>query len=238
MKRVVATGRTVDEAVTSALVKLGVTRDEAQVRVLQEPTKGFLGLFGGRDAQVEVVVQETPEQAARSFVLELLRHMGVTAPEVRLNSSALSARECVIEIHCAESELSMIIGRKGVTLDAIQYLVNVVANRGQSEHVRFVVDAGQYRRRREEQVRRIAERAAMRAVRTGKPVPLEPMTAAERKWVHVALQNRSDVRTWSEGVEPNRKVIVSPVEVASGVSEPARRRRDDPRRGGWSRSKA
>jgi spoIIIJ-associated protein len=231
MKRVIATGRTVEDAVTSALVKLGVTRDQAQVRVLQEPVRGLFGLFGGREARVEVSVRETPEQAAKAFLAELLQRMGVQAPEVRVRSGA-SARERMVDVSCSETDLPMVIGRRGITLDALQYLVNLVANRGQTEPVRFVLDAGDYRRRREEQVRKIAERAAERAVRTRRAVTLEPMPAAERKWVHLTLQARDDVRTWSEGVEPYRKVVVSPVDARSGSGpEPVRRGREEYRRG-------
>ncbi|GGI95045.1 DNA-binding protein [Alicyclobacillus cellulosilyticus] len=223
MKRVVATGRTVDEAVTSALVRLGVTRSQAIVRVIQEPVRGFLGLFGGRKALVEVTVRLTPEEAAKSFLREVLRRMGWEVQIAAVPEEEDMARVVWLDVRCPEAALPSIIGRHGATLDALQYLVNVVVHREaglrasetddapSGRAVRFVVDAGGYRRRRRDALQRMAEQAAARAVASGRPVGLAAMPAADRKVIHAHLQRRSDVTTVSEGEEPHRRVIVIPV---------------------------
>ncbi|MCL6452853.1 MAG: protein jag [Alicyclobacillus sp.] len=213
MKKVRATGRTVEEAVRSALVKLGATRSQATVQVLQEPVKGLFGLLGAREAEVEVCVAATPEETARDFLVELLRHMGLDASVrvgARLDGDGIS-----LEILCESEDLPVVIGRHGSTLDAMQYLTNVVVNQDRDVYIRVYVDAGDYRRRRQEGLLRMADRAALRAVRTKRPVAMDPMPSHDRKVVHTYLQERTDVTTTSEGTDPHRKVVVVPV-VQSG----------------------
>ncbi|KPV42506.1 RNA-binding cell elongation regulator Jag/EloR [Alicyclobacillus ferrooxydans] len=208
MKKVTATGRTVEDAVTSALVRLGISRSQATVRVMSEPVKGLFGFIGGREAQVEVSVIRTPEETARDFLSETLIHMGIDA-RIRL-LPASEDTPTTLEIICDENDLPVVIGKHGSTLDSLQYLVNVVANQGQESYTRLFLDAGMYRQRRQEGLQRLADRAAVRALRTKRPVSLDPMPAHDRKFVHTYLQNRSDVTTTSEGTDPYRKVVVVP----------------------------
>lgn len=208
MKKVTATGRTVEDAVTSALVRLGVSRSQATVRVLSEPVKGLFGFIGGREAQVEVSVILTPEETAKEFLSDTLIHMGIEA-RIRL-IPASEDTPTTLEIICEEDDLPVVIGKHGSTLDSLQYLVNVVANQGQENYTRLFLDAGMYRQRRQEGLQRLADRAAVRALRTKRPVSLDPMPAHDRKFVHTYLQNRSDVTTTSEGTDPYRKVVVVP----------------------------
>ncbi|GMA50746.1 DNA/RNA-binding protein [Alicyclobacillus contaminans] len=215
MKKVIATGRTIDDAVTSALVKLGVTRSQASVRVIREPVRGWFGILGARDAEVEVSVQLAPEDALREFLGGTLRRMGV---EARIRTRVIEEegrKRLHADVVCEEEDLPIVIGRHGTTLESLQYLANVVVNQGQDRFVKVVVDAGDYRRRRQEGLQRMADRAAVRAVRTKRPVVMDPMPAADRKFIHTYLQERSDVTTSSEGAEPHRKVVVVPV-VQSG----------------------
>ncbi|GMA63682.1 Jag N-terminal domain-containing protein [Alicyclobacillus fastidiosus] len=209
MKRLVVTGRSVEEAVTSALVKLGVPRSQAQVRVISEPVKGLFGFLGGKDAEVEVSVPQSPLENARDFVETVLGHMGVSG-QVSLTRDAETDAEYLVNIESDEEVLPFIIGRHGSTLDSLQYLVNIVANREHDGFVKFSVDAGEYRKRRRESLRRAADHAADRAVRTGRAVSMDAMSPADRKWVHTYLQTRSDVTTLSEGEEPYRKVRIAP----------------------------
>ncbi|MCL6631778.1 MAG: protein jag [Alicyclobacillus herbarius] len=226
MKRVIATGRTVEDAITSALVRLGATRAEAEVKVLTEPAKGLFGLFGSREAEVEVTVPSTPEEEAVEFLTEVLSRMGVNGSarvrhglqagfleDVHEGADSHRRQDEVVELEliCGEEELPVVIGRHGSTLDSLQFLVNVVANQRVERRLRFVVDAGDYRRRRQENLLQIADRAADKALRTRQPVSLRPMSASERKLVHTHLQRRGDVRTVSEGEEPNRRVVVVPL---------------------------
>jgi spoIIIJ-associated protein len=220
MRKVIATGRSVEEAVTSALVKLGATRSQATVRVIREPVRGLFGLIGARDAEVEVSIQLTPEESVRDFLAGVLRRMGLQA-RVRTKSDTEDGKPVIhAEIVCEEADLPIVIGRHGSTLESLQYLANVVVNQEQEEYLKVIVDAGDYRRRRKEGLQRMADRAAMRAVRTRRPVALDPMPASDRKFVHSYLQNRSDVMTSSEGTEPHRKVVVVPL-VQSGPPKKA-----------------
>jgi spoIIIJ-associated protein len=218
MKKVIATGRTVDDAVTSALVKLGATRSQASIRVLREPVKGLFGIIGAKDAEVEVSIRLSPEETAREFLQGTLRRMGIEA-RIRTRKGEEEGKSLLhVEIVCEESDLPVIIGRHGSTLEALQYLSNVVVNQGQEGYLKIVVDAGDYRRRRMEGLQRMADKAALRAVRMRRPVAMDPMSASDRKFVHTYLQERSDVTTSSEGSEPNRKVVVVPL-VQSGPSK-------------------
>lgn len=220
MKKVTATGRTVDDAITSALVKLGVTRSQAIVRVINEPVKALFGFIGGKEAEVEVSVALTAEETAKEFLQETLKHMGIDA-RVR-TAPPVEEQGYSFEILCEEEDLPLVIGRHGSTLDSLQYLTNVVVNQGQDGYVRVFLDAGRYRQKRQEGLERLADRAAVRALRTKRPVPMDPMPAHDRKYVHTYLQERSDVTTTSEGSEPHRRVVVVPF-VQSG---PARRTAD------------
>jgi spoIIIJ-associated protein len=217
---VIATGRSVEEAVTSALVKLGATRSQAKIRVLREPVRGLFGLIGAREAEVEVSIELSPEESVRDFLAGVLRRMGVQA-RVRTKAVAEDGKSVIeAEIICEEADLPIVIGRHGSTLESLQYLANVAVNQEQKEYLKVVVDAGDYRRRRMEGLQRMADRAALRAVRTKRPVALDPMPASDRKFVHTYLQSRSDVMTSSEGSEPNRKVVVVPL-VQSGPPKKA-----------------
>lgn len=214
MKSVVATGKTVDEAITSALVRLGVTKSQAEIRVLSEPVKGLFGFIGGKVAEVEVFIRQSPEESASLFLKNVLTHMGIeTSVGIRQVVNSDQSLNFCLDVECSDELLPIVIGKHGATLDSLQYLVNVVANRtvyDRESYVKFYVDAGFYRDRRKESLYRIAERAALKAIKSGKPVILEPMSASDRKIVHTCLQARTDVSTVSEGVEPHRRVKIIP----------------------------
>lgn len=209
MKKIVASGRSVDEAVTSALVRMGVARSQAKVRVLSEPVKGLFGFIGAKGAMVEISIPQTAVEDAKDFAVEVLAKMKIQG-DVSIERDEENADGYVLSIGCEQDVLPVVIGRHGATLDALQYLLNVVANRDHDEFVKFSVDAGRYRARRRENLRRVADGAADRAIRTGRAVSLEAMSAAERKWVHTYLESRMDITTISEGQDPNRKVRIAP----------------------------
>lgn len=209
MRKVVATGKTIEEAVMSALVKLGVPRSQAQVRVIREPVRGLFGWIGGKDAEVEVSVIETPLDAAKEFLRTTIAKMGLGQAVIVADDVAEDG-SVKLSISADEDALPILIGRRGATLDALQYLVNIVANRDAAEKMRFTLDAAGYRDRRLESLRRLADEAADKAVRLGRPVALDPMPRKDCKWVHAHLQSRGDVITISEGQEPYRRVKVIP----------------------------
>lgn len=198
------TGKTVDEAKQAALSELGV--DPALVEFVEvvEPTKGFLGLLGGKPARVRAVVRElSPIEKAEKFLSDIFKAMKLD-----------------IEIEKSESEdgtvfnligdnLGILIGKHGQTLDSLQYLSNLAANRGLTDNkVRVIIDIENYRSRREDTLRRLAMRLADKVRRTGERIVLEPMNRHERKIIHMALQDNYRVSTYSSGDEPYRKVVI------------------------------
>ncbi len=206
MKKVVATAKTIDLAVQKALTELNVDRSRVSVRVLEEPSKGLFGLIGARDARVEVELQYDPIEEGRRFLGDVLQKMQVDASiDTRKTDEGI-----LFDIQ--GKNLGIIIGRRGQTLDSLQYLVNVVANRHADKHVRIVLDAENYRLRRKETLEQLAGRIAQKALQIKRNVRLEPMSAAERKVIHAFLQGRQDVITFSEGEEPHRYIVVAPKE--------------------------
>jgi spoIIIJ-associated protein len=144
-------------------------------------------------------------EAAERFLREVAEAMGVSI-EIRRSVT----RDGVLLSMSGGGDMGLIIGRRGQTLDALQYLANVVAGRRSRGHVRILLDAENFRERRRKTLEELSERLARRVVRTGKEIVLEPMTPQERKVIHTALQNHPKVKTFSKGEEPNRRVVITP----------------------------
>lgn len=197
-------GRTVEEAVSAALADLGARREDVDVEVLDEGSRGLLGLFGGRPARVRVQVKEGVAERALGLLREIMRCMGVE-PEFTVDE-----RDNEVFIDLRGKSLGVVIGRRGETLDALQYLVNLCANKNQGQRKKVCLDVEGYRRRREESLERLAMRLADRARQRGRNIVLEPMSSHERRIIHLALQSRDDVCTFSEGEEPFRKIVIAP----------------------------
>jgi spoIIIJ-associated protein len=214
------TGETVGEAKWSALRELELrypALDKAAVRfeVVSEGERGLLGV-GYEPARViahlpgdaaEAFSFDESEQAAdaRGLVMRLLGALGVEAHvDVREDDDTVT-------VTCTGADVALLIGRHGQTIDAVQYLMNAVAANAAGERVQVTIDAADYRERRRATLESLAVRSARLALDTGERVELEAMSAIERKIVHVRLQDFRDVETSSEGVEPNRFVVISPV---------------------------
>ncbi|MBO2519007.1 MAG: protein jag [Firmicutes bacterium] len=210
MKMVEVSGRTVEEAVEAALDQLGATRDQVDVEVLDEGTRGFLGILGSREARVRVRMQFRPEEQnrkAREFLEGLLRRMSMECGlETRFGDDE------ILHINITGGDTGILIGRRGQTLQALQYLVNVVANRGEERYQSILLDVEGYRDRRAEVLQRLARRKARRVLETGQRVALDPMNPWERRVVHMALRDMEGVETHSEGEEPARRVVISPAQ--------------------------
>lgn len=204
MKKVVVSGKTVEDAISLALEQLQTSKDKVKVTVLEQPTKGLFGLIGSKEARVEVEKQTDPIDDAKRFLESVFDTMEI---EVAI---ALSHEEDQVVFNLVGSNLGVIIGKRGQTLDSLQYLANTVANRSSRDHPRIVLDAENYRERREDALKKLAERLADRAIQTKKDVILEPMTPLERKIIHSYLQDNEWVSTYSKGEEPNRKIVISP----------------------------
>jgi len=204
VKLVEKVGRSKEEAVAEAIKELGVKPDKVNVEVLEETTKGFLGLLGGKVVKVRVTVKEDLAQVAGLFLREMLVNMGVLAQVEIFKRSD----NTVLNIN--GKDLGILIGKRGQTLDSIQYLVNLAVNKDQIEKERIIVDVAGYRRRREDTLRRLAIKMADKVRREGRKQVLEPMSPHERRIIHSTLQSSKDVMTYSEGEDPYRHVIISP----------------------------
>ncbi|WP_341280286.1 RNA-binding cell elongation regulator Jag/EloR [Paenibacillus sp. FSL H8-0537] len=204
MKKIVASGKTVEEAVQSGLTQLNVAEDRVRVAVLEQPSKGFLGLIGVKEAKVELELIPDPTSEAEQFLLEVASTMGLAVSVERKQT-----REGTQLSISGGGDLGMLIGRRGQTLDALQYLVNIVANRYSDSHLRIVLDAEDFRERRRKTLEELSERLAGRVIRTKKEVVLEPMSSHERKVIHSQLQNHPRVKTYSKGDEPHRRIVIA-----------------------------
>ena len=213
MKYLEAKGDSIDAAVESALRELGMTRDDVSVEVLQQPKSGFLG-FGKEPAIVRVSYEVTPTGRAVDFLQGLLVRFGTPA---QIHASE-NIEERTISLTLSGENMNAVIGHHGDTLDAIQYLVNIVTNRKEDERWRVTVDTENYRAKREESLAALAHKTAQKALKYRKPVGLEPMNPHERRTIHATLQEVEGVTTYSVGTEPNRKVIVAPADMAPAAA--------------------
>lgn len=204
MKQVTATGQTVDEAVKSALAQLQATKDRAEVSIIDEGKKGIFG-FGSRPAVVKVTVKLDPIEEAKKFLVDVSEKMGV-----KVEIEVLREGKQVQFILSGE-KIALLIGKRGQTLNSLQYLTQLVINRYSEQYLNVLLDAENYRARRNETLVQLAERLAHKAVRTGQKVALEPMPSYERKVIHTALMENHRIKTYSDGVEPNRHIVIAPV---------------------------
>ncbi|KEH92065.1 RNA-binding cell elongation regulator Jag/EloR [Clostridium botulinum] len=203
MRSIRMSGKTVEDAVSKALTELNVTIDEVETNVIEEGSKGIFGIFKTKDAEVEVIVKEKAEDKARKFLRDVLDSMGVLA-EIKIKEE-----DNVLKINLVGPKMGLIIGYRGETLDSLQYLVSLVVNKENNERYKKVtLDTENYRSRREETLKRLAEKLAYKVRKTSKSVKLEPMNPYERRIIHSTLQNDSYVVTYSEGEEPHRRVII------------------------------
>jgi spoIIIJ-associated protein len=229
MTSVEKTGKTVDEAIEAAISELGVSREQIEYKVLEEPSKGLFGFLGGKPARVRVELKEVQQPAARAATKEKAGQSAATdkpesdpvavARTFLQNVFAAMKLDVKIEkmtsidqvtLNLRGEDLGVLIGKHGQTLDALQYLTNLAAHRDSDERMRIIIDVEDYRKRREETLIRLAHRLADRVRLRGEKVVLEPMSPHERKIIHTTLQDDLRVTTFSEGDEPFRKVIIAP----------------------------
>lgn len=207
MNSVEKSAKTVEEAIQLALTELNVDEDRVEVEVLEQPSKAFLGLIGGKLARVKVTVKEEEEIDPLTVGLDFLQKI---CDSMKLHVSISVANDGEYTTYCLRGEnLGILIGKHGQTLDSLQYLVNLAANRDSKERVRILVDVEDYRKRREDTLAQLALRLAGKVKRTGEQVTLEPMNSHERKIIHMTLQSDLRIKTFSEGNDPFRKVIIA-----------------------------
>jgi spoIIIJ-associated protein len=200
---------TVEEAVEMALEKLKLTREEVEIEILEAPSKGFLGILGQKKAKVRVTSLLEPLSKLKEFLEKVVCLMGL---DVKMEMITTDPE--YVKFNFVGKKLGVLIGRRGDTLDALQYLANLVVNKynyqlgNTGERIKIILDAENYRRRREEALIRLAERMADRVHQTGRKVVFEPMNPQERRIIHTALQDDEGIRTVSEGLDPFRRVII------------------------------
>jgi len=203
MRFVEATGRTEEEAIQAALSELNVSRDRVDVEILESASKGILGLWGSKPAKVKVIVKESKVDKVKAFLEGVIDRMNIKA-NITVEENGDS-----ILVNFEGMKIGRLIGHRGETLDALQYLTNIVCNRGEEERCKVILDAENYRKKREQALVALALKMADKVKRTRRRVALEPMSAYERRILHTALQDDPDVTTYSEGIEPRRKVIIA-----------------------------
>ena len=222
------TGKTIDEAINAALRELGIAREQAEsIEIIDKPKSGLLGLFTGGIARARVTYSHSRSDTATEFLAGLFDRMGVDA-----GSEAAEGEDGQINVTLTGSDVGILIGSRGETLDAIQYITNFIVNREAEERVRVVLDSEGYRQKREESLARLARKTAGNVVKARRSISLEPMNAYERHVIHAALQEWRDVSTASTGVDPNRRIVVS--YTPGGVAQPESDRRP-PRQGAGGR---
>ena len=204
MKETVKKGKTVDEAVQLALDELGCTRDDVLIDVISEGKVGLFGL-GSKEAEVRVSLEEkSPEATAKAFLQGVTDRLGLNALVC-----AVKDDEDVLNIDISGDDMGTIIGRRGETLSALQYLTSLVVNKQTDEFIRVSLDTENYKERREKALVHLADKTADKVVRYRRSMTLEPMNPYERRIIHSHLQGNSRVSTYSTGVEPSRRVVVA-----------------------------
>ncbi len=199
--------KTVSDAITEACKRLSVPSESLEYEVISEGSNGFLGI-GSKPAVIkakEKVLEITTEDKAKQFLKEVFAAMKLTV----VVTTKYNEVEKNLDIDLAGDDMGVLIGKRGQTLDSLQYLVSLVVNKGSEDYIRVKVDTENYRQRRKETLENLAKNIAFKVKRTKRMVSLEPMNPYERRIIHSALQNDKYVTTHSEGEEPFRRVIVT-----------------------------
>jgi spoIIIJ-associated protein len=204
VKQITATGQTVEEAVKSALNQLQTSKDRTEIQVIDEGKKGIFGIFGSRPAVVKVTVKIDPVEEAVKYIKRVANELGapVEVEVTRENKQILFT--------LSGEKIALLIGKRGQTLNSLQYLTQLVINRYSNQFCTVLLDAEDYRNRRNETLMQLAERLAQKVVRTGREVALEPMPSYERKVIHTALVRNKKIKTYSDGADPYRHIVIAP----------------------------
>ena len=204
MEFIEVSAKTVADAITEACQKLEVTSDKLEYVVVEEGSSGFLGI-GSKLAIIKAKTKSSIADIAKDFLKDVFAAMNmVVAVDVKYDEDNKN-----LDVDLSGDEMGILIGKRGQTLDSIQYLLSLVVNKESEEYIRVKVDTEDYRKRRKETLENLAKNIAYKVKRTKHPVSLEPMNPYERRIIHSALQNDKYVTTHSEGEEPFRRVVVT-----------------------------
>ena len=204
MDYIEVTGKTVEDARTEALIKLGTTSDQIEVEVVEKGSSGFLGI-GSKPAVIRVRKKFIIEDCVKDFLKQVFEAMNMEVEIVVSNDE----ENHIVNVELKGNEMGVLIGKRGQTLDSLQYLTNLAVNRHTDDYIKVKLDTEDYRQRRRETLENLAKNIAYKVKRTRRPVSLEPMNPFERRVIHSTLQNDKYVATHSEGDEPHRHVVVT-----------------------------
>ena len=204
MEFIKISAKNVDDAITQATVQLGITSDQLEYEVLDKGSTGFLGI-GSKNAVIKARKKFSIDENVVEFLSSIFDAMKM---EVEI-LVAVNEEEHIIEVELKGDDMGILIGKRGQTLDSLQYLTNLAINKHSDEYYKVKIDTEDYRKRRKETLENLAKNIAYKVKRTKRPVSLEPMNPFERRIIHSALQNDRYVTTHSEGDEPYRHVVVT-----------------------------
>ncbi len=200
-----ASGKTVEEAIDSAIEELGIKYENASVEILETPNQGILGILGNKSAKVKVKMKNGPGEYLGDYLEKLVEKMNIEAKiEIYEDNDKL-------EVEIFGDDVGTLIGRRGKSLSDLQYLINVIMRRQFAKLNKMVVlDIENYRSRREKTLTQLAKSVAKKVAMKGEEQRLEPMTPQERRIIHLALHDYPGIKTYSDGEEPYRKVVIAP----------------------------
>ncbi|MDK2806553.1 MAG: spoIIIJ-associated protein [Thermoanaerobacterium sp.] len=204
MREIIKTGKTVEDAINAGLIELGISRDMVDIEVIDEGSKGFLGLLG-KQAIVKIIVKDVVKENVKKFLDGIIKLIGI---DVEYD---IDEKDNSLLVNLKGNGVGLLIGYRGETLDSLQYLTSLVANKKNIEgiHKRILLDAENYRAKREKILINLANKIAKKVKQENRSITLEPMNANERRIIHLALQDDPDIETFSEGEEPNRRITIS-----------------------------
>lgn len=206
IKEAICEGSDVQDALKKAKAQLGLDEtSEYEFEIIQTEEKKKFGLFGGRPAKVRVFIKDTPDERAEKFLRDVLDKMTLQSVEIEKSTD-----ENAVEFNLSGEEVGFVIGRRGETLDALQYLTSLVANHGEDPYIKVTVNTGNYREKREKTLEILGRKLAFKAIKTGKKTSLEPMNPYERRIIHTAVQKVNGAISWSEGENAARHVVIGP----------------------------
>ena len=206
IREAIGVGETEVLAQEDACRQLGVETYEAEFEIIQRAEKKKLGLFGGCPAKVRAFIKATPAEAAEDFLKNVLKAMDLESITLEVKEKEDNG----VEINLEGEEVGSVIGRRGETLDALQYLTSLVANHVENSYYKVTINTGDYREKREKTLEILGRKLAFKAVKTGYKTSLEPMNPYERRIIHTAVQKVNGATSWSEGENLNRHVVIGP----------------------------
>jgi spoIIIJ-associated protein len=206
MKKIIMKGKTVEEATKTALEVLGGEKEQAKIMIINEGKAGVLGMIGGEEAEVEVIVPEGREEDTKKFTQEILDKMGFMAMvEAKMG-------EGIVEVKIKGEDMGRIIGKEGLTLKSLETVVSSAMSRLYGERVRVTIDADGYKEKREKSLERLARDVIDEVVKNGKEKVMPPMSAADRRVIHLFVKENNKVKSYSRGEGDERRLVIAPAD--------------------------